>query len=106
MLPQTVVDKMWSNQVYSYLFTIISGFGVFLNLKSFAYIRETFNTANNLFNLLAKDSLVTAICSGIFCTTNFLMLLNEEVLTNKMGCAAHFAGLYLPMMLGTVFKNP
>ena len=93
---------MWSNQVYSYLFTGVSGFGVYLNLKSFAYVRKTFDTTNNLFNILAKDSLVTAVCSGIFCFTNLRMLFDEELLTNKLGCAAHFAGVYLPSMLGPV----
>ena len=98
----SVAIKMWSNQVYSYLLTAISGFGTFLNLKSFAYIRKTFDTTNNLFNFLAQDSLVTTICSGIFCTTNLVMLFNEELLTNKLGCAAHFVGIYLPAMLGPV----
>ena len=98
----SVCLKMWSNQVYSYLFTGISGLGIFLNLKSFAYIRKTFDTTNNLLNMLAKDSLVTAICSGIFCTTNLIMLFDEDLLTNKVGCSVHFAGTFLPVMLGPV----
>ena len=98
----SVCLKMWSNQVCSYLFTGISGLGVFLNFKSFAYIRKTFDTTNNLFNILAKDALATGICSGIFCTTNLIMLFNEELLTDKVGCAMHFAGAYLPAVLGPV----
>ena len=93
---------MWSNQVYSYLLTGISGFGTFSNFKSFAYIRKTFDTTNNLFNILAKDSLITAISSGIYCITNFIKLLDEDLLTSKLGCVAHFTGLYLPTMLGPV----
>ena len=57
-----VVSKMWSNPVYSYLLTIISGLGTFTNLKSFAYVTKTFDTTNNLFNILAKDS-VSLQCS-------------------------------------------
>ena len=98
----SVLYKMWSNQVYSYLLTGISGFGTFSNFKSFAYIRKTFDTTNNLFNILAKDSLATAICSGIFCTTNIIKLLDEDLFTSELGCVVHFAGVYLPGMLGPV----
>ena len=98
----SVFYEMWSNQVYSYLLTGISGIGTFSNLKSFTYIRKTFDTTNNLFNVLAKDSLATTICSGIFCTTNIIKLFNEDFLTSKLGCVAHFAGVYLPSTLGPV----
>ena len=91
---------MWSNPVYSYLFTIISGFGTFTNLKSFAYITQTFDTTNNLFNILAKDSLATAICSAIYCATNIIKLINQDLLKSKFGCVVNFAGVYLPTVLG------
>ena len=88
--------------MYSYLLTGISGFSTFSNFKSFAYIRKTFDTTNNLFNILAKDSLVSAIGSGIYCTTNIIKLWDEDLLTSDLGCVAHFIGLYLPTMLGSV----
>ena len=93
---------MWSSQVYSYLLTGISGLGTFSNFKSFSYIRKTFDTTNNLFHLLATDSMTTAICSGIFCTTSLIKLFDEDLFTSKAGCIAHFAGLYIPGMLGPV----
>ena len=93
---------MWSNPVYSYLLTIISGLGTFTNLKSFAYVTKTFDTTNNLFNILAKDSLAAALCSAIYCATNIIKLINEDLLKSKFGCVVHFAGIYLPTMLGPI----
>ena len=93
---------MWSNQVYSYLLTIISGLGTFTNLKSFAYVTKTFDTTNNLFNILAKDSLAAALCSAIYCATNIIKLINEDLLKSKFGCVVHFAGIYLPTILGPI----
>ena len=93
---------MWSNPLYSYLLTIISGLGTLTNLKSFAYVTKTFDTRNNLFNILAKDSLVAAICSAIFFATNLIKLINGDLLKSKLGCVVHFAGIYLPTMLGPV----
>ena len=91
---------MWSNPVYAYLLTGLSGLGIITNLKSYAYVTKTFDTTNNLFNILSKDSLVTAICSAIFFVTNIIKLINEDLLRSKLGCVAHFAGLFLPSMLG------
>ena len=93
---------MWSNPVYSYLLTGLSGLGTFTNIKSFVYVTKTFDTTNNLFNILSKDSLATAICSAIYFATNVIKLINEDYLQSKLGCAVHFAGLYLPAMLGPV----
>ena len=93
---------MWSNPLYSYLLTIISGLGTLTNLKSFAYVTKTFDTRNNLFNILAKDSLVAAICSAVFFATNVIKLINDDLLKSKLGCVVHFAGIYLPTMLGPV----
>ena len=96
----SLVSRMWSNPVYSSLLTIISGFGTLTNLKSFAYVTKTFDTQNNLFNILAKDSLVTAICSATYFTTNVIKLINDDLLKGKLGCVIHFAGMFLPVMLG------
>ena len=93
---------MWSNPVYSYLLTIISGLGTFTNLKSFAYVTKTFDTTNNLFNILAKDSLAAALCSAIYCATNIIKLINEDLLKSQFGCVVHFAGMYLPAVLGPI----
>ena len=93
---------MWSNPLYSYLLTIISGLGTLTNLKSFAYVTKTFDTTNNLFNILAKDSLAAALCSAIYCATNIIKLINEDLLKSKFGCVVHFAGIYLPTILGPI----
>ena len=42
---------------YSYLFSGISGLGILTNSKSFQYITRTFQTTDDLFNILAKDAL-------------------------------------------------
>ena len=86
--------------MYSYPLTGLSGLGIITNLKSYAYVTKTFDTNNNLFNILSKDSLVTAICSAIFFVTNIIKLINEDLLRSKLGCVVHFAGLFLPSMLG------
>ena len=93
---------MWSNPVYSYLLTIISGLGTFTNLKSFAYVTKTFDTTNNLFNILAKDSLAAALCLAFFCATNIIKLINEDLLKSQFGCVIHFAGIFLATLLGPV----
>ena len=98
----SVVSTMWSNPVFSYLLAIISAFSTFTNFKSFSYVTKTFDTSNNLFNILAKDSLTAAICSAIHLATSFINLINEDLLKSKLGCVAHFAGLFLPSGLGPV----
>ena len=98
----SVVSTMWSNPVFSYLLAIISAFSTFTNFKSFSYVTKTFNTSNNLFNILAKDSLTAAICSAIHLATSFINLINEDLLKSKFGCVVHFAGMYLPAVLGPI----
>ena len=93
---------MWSNPVYSYLLTGISGLATFTNLKSFSYVTKTFDTNNNLFYILSKDSLAAATCSAIYFATNIIKLINGDLLTSKLGCVVHFAGLYIPTMLGPI----
>ena len=95
----SVVSTMWSNPVFSYLLGFISALSTFTNLKSFAYVTKTFDTSNNLFNILAKDSLAAAICSAIFSATNFINIINEDLLKSKLGCVVHFAGIFLPLVL-------
>ena len=93
---------MWSNPVFSYLLGFISALSTFTNLKSFAYVTKTFDTTNNLFNILAKDSLAAASCSAIYCATNIIKLINEDLLKSQFGCVVHFAGIYLPTLLGPI----
>ena len=42
------------------------------------------------------------ICSAIFSATNFINLINENLLKSKLGCVVHFAGIFLPLVLGPV----
>ena len=91
---------MWSNPVFSYILAIISAFSTFTNFKSFSYVTKTFDTSNNLFNILAKDSLAATICSALLSATSFINLINEDLLKSKLGCVVHFAGIYLPSGLG------
>ena len=39
------------------------------------------------------------ICSAIFSATNFINLINENLLKSKLGCVVHFAGIFLPLVL-------
>ena len=90
---------MWSGKTYSFILTVISGFGTFFNLKCFDYVKKTFDTKVNVFYILAQDSLTTAVGSGLFFITNLINLIDEDVLKSKTGCVSHFLGLYLTCML-------
>ena len=91
---------MWSNKTYSYLLIGISGFGTLSNYKCFKYIKKTFNTNLNVFNILAQDSLTTCLCTGLYFITNILSFAKEDLLTGKIGCVIRFVGIYLPIVLG------
>ena len=93
---------MWSHKIYAYLYTGISGIGTFSNLKCFQYMRKTFNGKGAVFNILADDSLATAVGTGFFFITNIISLVEEDFFKSKMGCAIHQSGLYLPIVLGPV----
>ena len=68
---------MWSDKTYTYLLTGISGLGTLSNLNCFDYIRKTFDIKGNIFNILAKDSLVTAVSNGLYFITNVIDLIDQ-----------------------------
>ena len=93
---------MWSDKTYSYLFTGISGLGAISNFKCFKYMKKTFYNKGTVFNILANDSLATAICTGLYFVTNVISLIKEDFFKGKVGCVVHFSGQCLPIMLGPV----
>ena len=93
---------MWSNKIYSYLLTVFSALGTLTNYTCFKYIKKTFDTKGNLFNVLAQDSLATFASSTLCLVTNLIRLIDEDILRNKLGCAFQFIGLYVPGYLGPV----
>ena len=90
---------------YSYLFSGISGLGILTNFKSFQYITRTFQTTDDLFNILAKDALTNTLCSGLYFTTNTISIIVPEFLRNKPGCIARFLGIYIPGVVGPVVSS-
>ena len=96
-------SKMWSNMTYSLILAAISGFGTLSNLTCFDYIRKTFDTRGNVFYILVMDCLTTAIGSGLYCITNVINLINEDVFKTKTSCFIHFLGHFLPTTLGPTF---
>ena len=93
---------MWSDKTYQYLFTGISGLGAISNFQCFKYIKRTFSNKGTVFNILADDSLATAICNGLYFVTNAISLIDEDFFKSKLGCVIHFSGQYLPIVLGPV----
>ena len=85
---------MWSQEWIPYVLTSISGLGIVANLSSYRFIRTTFNINDNLFNILAKDSLITALCTILQFTTDLLMMAAPGLLRNELGCLLnHYGGL-------------
>ena len=93
---------MWSSKIYSYLLTGIAAIGVITNFKCFKYIKKTFDTKGNVFYILAQESLATSINSALYLITNIVSFINEDLMKNKIGCAIHFSGIYLPTVVGPV----
>ena len=90
---------------YSYLFSGISGLGIITNFKSFKYITRTFQTTDDLFSILAKDSLISTLCSGLYFITNTIRIIIPEYLKNKPGCIVQFLGIYIPGVIGPVISS-
>ena len=87
-------SKMWSREWVPYALTSISGLGIVANLSSYRFIRTTFNINDNLFNILAKDSLITALCTILQFTTDLLMMAAPDLMRNEWGCLLnHYGGL-------------
>ena len=85
---------MWSREWIQYALTSISGIGIIANLSSYRFIWTTFNTNDNLFNILAKDSLITALCTILQFTTDLLMMAAPDLMRNEWGCLLnHYGGL-------------
>ena len=91
---------MWSNKWVSFVLTGISGLAICTNFKSYRYIKHTFNTKDNLFNILSKDSLVTGTLSILYFVANIINFVNEDALRSKIGCAFSFVGWWLPTIMG------
>ena len=91
---------MWSNKWVSFALSGISGFAICTNFKSYRYIKHTFNTKDNLFNILIKDSLVTGTLTILYFVANIIHLVSEDALKSKIGCGFSFIGLWLPSMMG------
>ena len=91
---------MWSNKWVSFALTGISGLAICTNFKSYRYIKHTFNTKDNLFNILSKDSLVTGTLSILYFVANIINFVNEDALKSKIGCAFSFVGWWLPTIMG------
>ena len=93
---------MRSNKYVTIVLTGISLTGLYTNWKSFRYISNTFNVQDNLFNILIKDSLFTAICCGLYFCKSVVSIIDEDILRTKLGCSLVFYGLYLPSKMGPV----
>ena len=93
-------NKMWAREWIPYCFISISGAGIVANLTSCNFIRTTFNTKDNLFNILVKDSLITALGLTLQFVTELLMILNPEWLQNELGCVISHYGGFLATFIG------
>ena len=91
---------MWSQEWIPYVLTSISGLGIVANLSSYRFIRTTFNINDNLFNILAKDSLITALCTILQLTTDLLMMAAPGLLRNELGCLLNNYGGLLATFIG------
>ena len=91
---------MWSNKWVSLALTSISSLAICTNFKSYQYIKHTFNTKDNLFNILSKDSLATGTLTILYFVANIIHFVNEDALKSKIGCGFTFIGIWLPSMMG------
>ena len=91
---------MWSREWIPYALTSISGIGIIANLRSYRFIRTTFNTSDNLFNILAKDSLIIVLCLVLQFITDLLMIVFPDVLRTGLGCLLHHYGGLLATFIG------
>ena len=96
----TSVLKMWSRQWVPYVLAVLSGTGIVTNLNSFRYIKRTFNTKDNLFNILLKDSLLATLCACIQFATDLIFLSDLELMRTRIGCILNHYGAYLAVIIG------
>ena len=94
-----------SNRWVNYAFVAVSGFGFIINFKGFKYITKTFNVNDNLFNILAKDAIITTILNGLYSLESLLMLINEDFFKTRMACASLVLIGFLPMVTGTQIRT-
>ena len=88
------------NTWVNYAFVGISGFGFWANFKGYKYITRTFNTADNLFNVLAKDALINTVLNGLYSFGSLIMIFNREVFKSKIACAFYILIGFIPMVTG------
>ena len=91
---------MWSHGWVPYILTFLSGTSILSNYSSFRYIKTTFNTSDNLFNILVKDALLATLCALLQFTTDFMFLTGAEFLHNKLWCSLSQYGLLLGVTIG------
>ena len=89
-----------SNSWVSYAYFFISGLGFAANFKGYKYITRTFNVGDNLFNLLAKDALITTVLNGLYSICSLIMIINSDVLKGRIACASLIIIGFLPMGTG------
>ena len=89
-----------SNSWVNFAFVAISSIGFIANLKGFKYITETFNVSDNLFNILAKDAMITTIMNGFYGVGSFVMIVNRDFLKTKLACTSLIIVGFLPMVTG------
>ena len=87
--------------VINYAMVCISGLGFFANFKSYRYITKTFNTSDNLFNVLAKDALINAALNALYSIGSIIMIINRQVFkSSKFACAFWLMTGFIPIVTG------
>ena len=94
------VLKMWSREWLQYVLTSLSGIGIITNLHSFLYIKRTFNTKDNLFNILIKDSLLATLCAILRFATDLIILADLDFMRTKIFCILSHYGGFLGVIIG------
>ena len=92
-----------SNAWVNYAFVGISGFGFAANFKGFKYITQTFNVSDNLFNMLAVDSMITTTLNGLWSIGSLIMIINRDVLKTSFACTSLMVIGALPIVTGETF---
>ena len=88
--------NLWVN----YAFVGISGLGFAANFKGFKYISKTFNVNDNLFDILAKDAMITTILNGLFSIVSLIMIIDRDIIRSKFTCASLILVGFLPCTTG------
>ena len=87
------------NRWVNYAFIVISGLGFFTNFKD---ITETFNVSDNLFNILAKDAMITTTLNGFYSIGSLIMIIDKEAFSTRLACASLVLIGFLPMVTGKI----